>query len=396
MNDVKTNILGTVKNYLPEALEWRRDLHRHPEVGFHEERTTAVIREKLSAWGIEILPCGVPTATVGRIRGCGEGPVVMVREDIDALPLKEESGLPFPSENEGRAHACGHDIHTSSLLLLARALKEHQNEFRGTVLLVFEPAEELGTGSQAMLDAGFGEGETAYDEVIGFHVAPEEDAGTVAVCKGPGNSSFDSIRITVSSKGGHGAYPNLCADPVVTAAYLLTQLQAVVSRLNHPLHPIILTFGSIHGGSAANIIPTEVTFAGVLRTFDEESRKPLIEYIRRIGEDCCNAMGAGFTMELLGGLPVLANDPAVCDRVAAAAEAALGPGCFHPCAPVPSSDDFSHFLEKAPGAQFRIGSGNDNPQSRHGLHNPKIIFDESALYNGTAVLARYVMDRLAD
>ena len=396
MNDVKNTIIETIRSYLPEALEQRRDFHRHPERSFQEERTCAVIREKLSAWGVELVPCEMPTAVAGRIRGCGEGPTIMVREDIDALPVTEESGLPFPSENEGTMHACGHDIHTASLLLLARALMDHKNEFKGTVQLLFQPGEETGMGANRMLQQGFGRGDTAYDEIIGFHVSPEDDAGTITIHKGAGNSSFDSIRITVSSKGGHGAYPHLCADPVVAAAYMLTQLQTVISRFNPAIQPAVLTFGSIHGGSAPNIIPTDVTITGTLRAFNEEGRQNMLSVIRRIGEDCCHAMGAGFSMELIGGLPVLVNDADICDRVAAAARAVLGPDAFHECDPVPSSDDFSYFLANAPGAQFRVGSGNELPQSRFGLHNPKIIFDESALFNGTAVLARYLMDKLAD
>lgn len=388
-------LTAALRENLPVAVEIRRAIHRRPELAFQEFETAALIRRYLEDWGVELLDSGLPTAVVARIRGSGEGPTILVREDIDALPLEEATGLPFSSEIEGRCHACGHDIHTASLLLLARVMQECRDRLKGTILLAFQPAEERAAGAKAMLAAGFGQGETRYDQVIGFHVAPELTAGEVGLAKGPANASFDIIHITVRGKGGHGAHPYLCADPVVTAAYLITQLQTVISRENPALQPAVLTIGSIHGGTAENIIPTQVEMGGTLRAFHEDGRHRMWESIRRITSQCCAAMGAEGEVEIREGLPVLDNDPRICDGISAAAARILGADHVHTVPATPGSDDFSCFQTLAPGVQFRVGTGNSAPKSRFGIHNPQNLFDEESIYAGAAVMCQYLLEVLS-
>ena len=379
---------------LPQALDIRRSLHQHPELAFQEEQTAERIRRQLAAWGVRLLPDCLPTAVVGAIDGTLPGPTILVREDIDALPMVEATGLPFASQVSGACHACGHDIHTASLLLLAGALQRSRSSLRGRVLLAFQPAEETASGAKAMLKAGFGQGETHFDQVIGFHTEPNLDVGDIGLTKGAANASTDIIHITVKGPGGHGAHPYRCADPVVTAAYLITQLQTVISRENPALQPAVLTFGSIHGGTAENIIPIQVTMGGTLRAFREDGRRAMWDSIRRVTQHCCQALRAEGTVEILEGVPSLTNDASICDGLEQAADKILGSGRVRHLPASPGSDDFSCFLELAPGVQFRVGTGNGQKESRLGLHNPANLFDEGAVYVGAAVMGQYLLDQL--
>lgn len=388
------SVRETLQALFPEAVALRRELHRCPELAFSEKATAARIRAWLTDCGIELLSAEPHTAVVGRVRGGFAGPVILVRQDIDALPMAEQTGLPFSSETEGVCHSCGHDIHTASLLLLAKALQQHRQGLHGTVLLAFQPAEETAAGAKAMFAAGFGQGDTAYDQVIGFHTEPSLTVGQIGIACGPCNASTDIVHLSVRSQGGHGAHPYRCADPVATAAYLITQLQTVISRENPALRPAVFTIGSIHGGTAENIIPTEVRMGGTLRSFDEDSRHNMWRSIQRITEHCCAAMRAEGTAEILEGVPVLYNDPKLCEILREAATKTLGAENVLDFPASPGSDDFSCFLEKAPGFQFRVGTSNDSPESRLGIHNPKNIFDEKAIQVGAEAMAAYILKEM--
>lgn len=383
-----------LRENLPGALALRRQLHQHPERAFQEYQTSQKIREHLARLGIPVLPGVIPTEVTGVIEGSRPGPTLLVREDIDALVMREETGLPFASQVEDCCHACGHDIHTASLLLMAGAIQKLRSHLAGRVLLCFQPAEEVAGGAKAMFQAGYGQGATRYDQVIGFHTEPTLDVGTVGMASGPANASTDIIHITIRSQGGHGAHPYRCADPVAAAAYLITQLQTIISRENPALEPAVLTFGSIHGGTAENIIPTQVTLGGTLRTFQESGRRSMLESIRRITQCVCTAMKAQGEVEILEGVPVLVNDPEIAARLMESADRVLGEGAARQLRASPGSDDFSCFLKAAPGVQFRVGTGNDRPESRLSLHNPALVFDEEAVYMGAAVMGQYILDTL--
>ena len=385
-----------VRKYTDEMVSIRRHIHENPELSNREYKTTDLIREKLTEYGVEIAEIGLKTGAVGVIRGGKPGKTVAIREDIDALPMAELTGLPFASKTENVCHSCGHDIHTTVLLYCAKVLSEIREELCGNVLLLFQPAEEGGNGAKQMVECKFYEF-LKPDVFIGLHVSPDFPAGTIGLKKGPANASCDVFRIKVSGKGGHGAHPENCIDPIAISAYVLTQLQTVISRENHPVYPAVMTIGSIHAGSAPNIIPDYVEMSGTLRSLNPESRQTMQDAIDRIVKSCCEAMRGHGEVDWDKGMPPLVNSDDVIDRVAAAADQVLGAGHAIAVAnPSLGSEDFSFmFPAIAPGAQFRLGTANDaDPNTKHGIHNSKNVFDEESIPTGAAVLVQFTRDFL--
>lgn len=382
--------------YTDHAVALRRRLHENPELGLHETQTTVLIRRELEDYGIPILDAGLETGLIAELRGTRPGPgrTAAVRADIDALPIQEETGEKFSSRVPGVSHACGHDLHTAALLLAARALKDAEGEFSGTVRLLFQPAEETGQGARMMLAHGAMENPRP-DVVLGIHTWPDTPAGMIGVRPGPSHASSDAIVIKVKGKGGHGAHPYRCVDPIIVSAYLLTQLQTIVSRELPMVEGGVLTFGMIRGGTAPNVIPGEVELQGTLRTLSAQWREHIIRSIRRISRSCCEAMGAEAEVSVSEGMPVLFNTPEIIDGIRASAQKILGPDCVQelPTAS-PGSDDFSCYLALAPGALFRMGTGNEDPATHVGLHNAGNRFDERGISAGAAVIAQYLLDFL--
>ncbi len=393
MKEQVKQIRNLTKELMPSAVEFRRVLHRHPELAFQETVTSGKIREELKAEGIPVEEDLLPTSVIAVISGKRPGKTILVREDIDALPMEERTGLSFSSEIPGCAHSCGHDIHTSALVLLGKILWSMREQLTGKVILVFQPAEETASGAKAMMEAGFREKYPDIDQVIGFHTDPTLDAGTIGLVKGAANASTDEVTVTVKSPGGHGAHPYRCGDPVAAAGYLLTQLQTVISRENPALEPAVLTFGMIHGGTAPNIIPTEVVMKGTLRAFDETGRKNMWDAIRRVSELGAKAMRTEAKTEIKEGVPVLYNDPETIEQIRTACEHILGAGKALDLKASPGSDDFSCFLSCAPGVQFKCGTGNEDPKSRKGIHNGENIFDEKCIETGCMVMAEFIFER---
>ncbi len=392
------NVKEHVARYSDHAIALRRVIHENPELSGKEYETTALIRRELESFGAEILSAPLETGLIAEVHGKkpGAGKTIAVRADIDALPVQENTGLPFSSKKEKVSHSCGHDLHTVTALLAARVLAERVEEFSGTVRLLFQPAEETGAGAGMMLAAGAMEAPTKADEIIGLHTWPDTPAGKIGVRRGASHASSDNITIRVKGVGGHGAHPYRCVDPIMVSAYLLTQLQSIVSRELPMVESGVLTFGMIQGGTAANVIPDEVVLKGTLRTLDPDWRKKMIDSIRRISENCCTAMRATAEVIVEESMPVLVNTLDVIDRISASAEKALGEGSVEQLATAsPGSDDFSCYLPKAPGALFRIGTGNEDPATHIGLHNGRQCFDERAIPTGAAVLVQYMLDTLA-
>ncbi len=374
----------------------RREIHAHPELSCQETGTSALIRRELAAMGIEETDLGLETGVAADITGTkeGEGKVIAIRADIDALPVKEQTGLPFASQNEGVSHACGHDLHTAALLLTAKFLSENRAAFSGRVRLMFQPAEETGAGAKLLLSKGVLEPHTDY--VLGVHTWPDTPAGKVGVRFGTSHASSDTIKIVIHGKGGHGAHPYRCIDPVVTAGYLITQLQSIVSRELSINEGGVLTFGVIRGGTAPNVIPDTVELQGTLRTLTAEQRKHMQDSIRRVAESCCAAMRAEAEVTITEGMPPLVNDPGVIAAVRDAAEQVLGAdNVVELKASSPGSDDFAFYLEKVPGALFRMGTGNEDPSTHIGLHNAKNTFDERGIAAAGRVISQTVIDLLS-
>lgn len=374
----------------------RRYLHLHPELSHQEIHTTAFIRQRLQEFGVEMEECALQTGVSAIIRGAKPGKTIAIRQDIDALPILEETELEFASVHEGVSHACGHDLHTAILLYCAKILQENREHLAGNVRLLFQPAEETGSGAREMIQAGCMQREPKADCIVGVHTHPDTPAGKICIRKGPFNAGTDSFKISIKGKGGHGAHPYRCIDPVVTAAYVITQLQTVVSRTNQAVKPVVLSIGSIHGGSAANVIPDEVVMTGNLRSFYPESREKNMEAIRRIVAGVCEGMGAEGVVEQEGmSLPPLMNDSAVVDEIIRAASQMIGSeNVLEMKLPSPGSDDFSCYLPYCPGAQFFIGTANEDENSRLGLHSSRVVFDERGMDTGVAVLLQFVWNML--
>ena len=392
------NWKGWLENWYEEQVEVRHMLHRNPELPYEERETTRFLKEQLTAWGIQVeeLP-GLETGVSAVIEGTHPGPMLVLREDIDALPIQENTGLDFASQRPRVCHACGHDVHTAALLYAARALNALRGELHGSVKLIFQCAEEVGSGAYKMLEAGALK-DCQPQAVVGFHCAPLLELGKIGVRRGPSNASFDIFTWTITGRGGHGAYPQRCVDPVVVSAHLITQLQTVVSRFNNPIHPAVLTVGEIHGGTAPNIIPDQVTMRGAMRAFDEGLRQEMLKQIGQITRDCCAALGAKGEVTRDVGIPSIISDPEIADGVARAVEESLGQEHLH-WVPEPSmgSDDFSVWMEACGGrgVQFQVGTHDPAcPNSGLGIHVAENIFPDDALHYAAPVLVQFAVDYL--
>lgn len=390
-------MLEEVKSLEKQMIEDRRYLHWNPELSSQEFHTTQFIKDRLKEFHVAVEPLDISTGVSALIRGAGRGKTICIRHDIDALPISEQTNLDFASGTKGVSHCCGHDIHTVVALYCARILENHREELNGNVRIVFQPAEETGSGAKEMVKAGVMELEPKHDMVVGLHVHPFTPVGYIRLKKGPMEAASDGFMITLKGKSGHGAYPHDCVDPIVASAYLVTQLQTIISRENPAARPAVLTIGSIHGGTTHNSIPEEVVLKGSMRSLYDGSRTHNKEAVRRITEGVCKSMRTEGIVEFFedSSLPVVLNDDRIADRIIQAAEEMLGKGhALELDNPSMGSDDFSVFLENCPGVQFFLGTANEDENSRIGLHNGANIFDEKSIVVGVAILTRFILDEL--
>ena len=389
-------LLDEIRNLEEEMIADRRSLHKMPELSSHEEKTTAFIKTRLTDFGVETEDLNIPTGVCALIRGRKPGPTICIRHDIDALPIEEKTGLEFSSLNKGVSHSCGHDLHAIIALYCARLLQERKESLAGNVRIVFQPAEETGVGGKEMVMAGIMDLEPKTDIVVGLHTHPATTVGDICLWKGPMEAGVDFFKIRIQGVCGHGAHPHTCVDPIVVSAYLITQLQTIISRENQATKPVVLTIGSIHGGETHNSIPEEVVMLGSLRHLYPETRGQALEALDRITKSTCESMRAYGTVEVLDvGIPPIINNADVVDDIIRAADEVLGSGHVKDF-PFPSmgSDDFAFFLDRCKGAQFFLGTGNNNPQTRKGIHNGENIFDEKSIAVGVSVLTKYVLNVL--
>src|SRR5215203_1847413 len=297
-----------VDEILPGVIADRRHLHENPELGFQEVETSRFVAERLSALGIEDIRTGVAkTGVTGLIRGGrGEGKVVLLRADMDALPIVEENDVEYTSRNSGVMHACGHDAHTAMLMGVARILHDRRSEFVGTVKVLFQPAEEGLGGAQLMIEEGVLE-DPHVDAVFGMHMAQEIPVGTIALRAGPAMAAADGFEIVIKGKGGHGAAPHLCVDPIAVGAQIITALQTIVAREVDPIHPAVVTVGSLQAGHAVNVIPDAATLRGTTRCFDPEVRQQLADRIKAMVAGTAGAMRAEAEVQYTFSRPALVN-----------------------------------------------------------------------------------------
>lgn len=393
----KEQLLGVLEAVEPMMISDRHYLHQHPELSHKEFETTKYLKQRLTEFGVEIEPLPLETGISAIIRGSHPGKTICIRHDIDALPLEEMTQLSYASGTKGISHACGHDIHAVTALYSAKILQEQKESLHGNVRIVFQPAEEVGTGANYMIRQGLMELEPKNDEVIGLHTHPMTDCGKICLGKGAMEAGSDYITIRIKGKSGHGAYPYRCVDPIMTAAFVLNELQAVIARETDANKPVILTFGSIHGGNAANQIPEIVELKGTMRTFYPESREPAVEAVRRIVGRVCESMRAeGEVVFAEDNMLPVYNDSVMVDGLTEAMTELFGEGSVTEFEfPSPGSDDFSNFLPFSKGVQFFLGTGTEDPDTRIGLHNGKNIFPDECLKFGVGVLVNYIVKELS-
>jgi hippurate hydrolase len=337
----------------PDLQRLYLDLHQNPELSFHEEKTAAKLADRLRALGFEVTTGIAGTGVVGLLRN-GRGPTVMIRTDLDALPVEERTGLPYASkattkDDSGATvsvmHACGHDVHMSSWIGTATLLSKTKDRWRGTLMMVGQPAEEMGGGARKMLADGLFTKFPKPDFAIAFHDNADMVAGQIAVVPGYALANVDSVDVTIYGKGGHGAYPHMTVDPIVIAARTVVALQTIVGRENNPLDPAVVTVGSIHGGTKHNIIPDEVKLQLTVRSYKDDVRKHLLEAIARIAKGEAAAAGAPKEpkIEVIDGTPATYNDPALTKRLADMLARSLGASRLEERQPVMGAEDFSEY-----------------------------------------------------
>lgn len=355
----------------------RRELHRHPEVGFNERWTSALIRDRMARLGLDVRTTA-GTGVLATLRGSRPGPTVLVRAELDALPIQEESNTPYRSENAGAMHACGHDAHMAISTVVAERLAAAREDLAGTVKFAFQPAEEIAGGAKQMVEEGALEN-PRVDAVIALHVWQDLPVGTVGVAGGPIWAAVDDLTFTVRGRSGHGAMPHQTVDAIVVAAQIVNALQTVVSRTRSPFAPAVLTIGSIHGGTAWNIIADRVEMRGTLRTFDPAVRERLLGRLTAIATGIAESMEATCEVEDRFGAPPVVNDPELAALVRAATVPVVGDE--HVVTDVHSAggDDFSYFAQDRPGCMFLVGSANAARGLDKPHHHPSFDIDEACL-----------------
>jgi amidohydrolase len=368
----------------------RRDLHRIPETGYTEKKTSAYVAEYLNREGLEVQTGIAQFGVVGLLETGRPGPNLMIRADMDALPLKEETGLAFASTHEGVMHACGHDAHMAMALGAATVLTRIRNELNGTIKFVFQPAEEGPGGAKPMIDAGVMEN-PKVDYAIGCHVWPDIAEGTVGVRPGPFLAAMDRFDIKIIGKGGHGAMPHLCVDALEVGTQVVNALQRISSRHISPLEPVVVTVASFHAGTTFNVIPGEAELSGTTRTFNLDIWDSWEQRLEKVVRGVCESMGAEFELKFSKGYPPTINDESMCEVVRRCAAEVVGPEMVIKPDQSMGGEDMSYFLQRSKGCFFALGVGREGYAS---VHNPKFTFNEEVLALGVETHCRVAMDVL--
>ncbi|MER8729997.1 M20 family metallopeptidase [Mesorhizobium sp. M1227] len=381
-----SNQFADISDFANKAAELaaaRQHLHAHPELSFQEHETAAYVAERLESWGYEVTRNVGGLGVVGRL-GQGSGRSIAIRADMDALPITEATKLPYASQASGKMHACGHDGHTTMLLGAAEYLARTRH-FNGTVNLIFQPAEEAGKGSgaQAMIADGLFE-RFPCDAIFGLHNHPGAPTGSFLMRAGPLMAASDTVTIRIAGRGGHASRPHLTVDPIVAAANIVMTLQTVVSRNVNPIETAVVTVGTIHGGTASNVIPEHAEITLSVRSFSAEIRDTLEQRIRNIAALVAQAHGATVEIDYERGYPVVVNSERETSFATDIAVELVGQDKVSVCPLIPGSEDFSYFLEHKPGCFLRLGNGEDSAI----LHSSKYDFNDGNLTVGAALWAR--------
>jgi amidohydrolase len=370
---------------------WRRELHQAPELGFEEHGTATFVAERLRALKIEVKTGVAKTGVVGLLRAgrAGRGPVLL-RADMDGLPVQEEPGRAYGSKTEGRMHACGHDGHMAMLLGAATVLASVRDRLERDVVFCFQPGEEGFGGAEAMIAEGV-LAEHGVAEAYGLHLWSLYPVGTIQVRAGASMAAQDEFAAVIHGRGGHGALPHRAIDPIVAAAAAVMALQSVVARSVDPIQPAVVTVGSLHAGTAANVIPDAATMQGTLRSFDEGVRELLRVRTRDVLDGVATAHGCRLEFKLMPGYPAVVNDAAAVERVRHHASSVVGEANVVEHDPMAAAEDFAYFLRQVPGAFTFIGAGNVERGITAPHHSPRFDIDEAALPVGAELLAKIAL-----
>jgi amidohydrolase len=373
----------------------RRDFHRHPELGFQEVRTAGIVARRLNELGLEVSTGIGKTGVVALLEGARPGPVVLLRFDMDALPIQEETGAEYASQHPGVMHACGHDGHTAIGLGVARLLESHRQELAGTVKFVFQPAEEGLGGAEAMLADGVLENPRP-DLSLALHLWNEKPLGWLGVTPGPCMSASETFRVLLTGRGGHGASPHLAVDPVLAAAQVITALQSIVARNVPPLQSAVVSATTVHGGEAFNIIPQTVEIKGTIRTFEPQVRATVLARFDQLLRGVAAAFGCQAEIEVKRITPAVNNDEAVTRRVQAVAARLLPEASLDTAERTMGSEDMAYLMEAVPGCYFMIGSADTAAGLDAPHHHPRFDFAEQALPRAAALMAAAAAEFLKD
>jgi len=394
-----TDYLKEAKELFPYTQTMRRDFHVHPELGFKEIRTGGIVAKELEALGLEVTKGVGKTGVVGYLEGAKPGPTILLRFDMDALPITEETGAMYASTNPGVMHACGHDGHTAIGLTVAKLLHQHRNELSGSIKFCFQPSEEGFNGEEMggnlmMIRDGVLDG-PKVDKTLSLHLWNDKPLGWFSVAKGPIMAGAELFTINLTGKGGHGAAPDTTVDPIIAAAQIITAIQSIASRNVAPLKPCVVSVTSIHSGTTFNVIPQTAQLLGTIRTFDLEVRKLVLERFEQIVHGVAESMGCKVELEIKRVTPAVINNDEVSDSVLKTARA------IFPNAEVDTdsyltmgAEDMGYMQEKVDGCYFMIGSNNEKKHLDYNHHHPKFDFDEQALINGVALMASAAADIL--
>jgi hippurate hydrolase len=392
------SLLNDAREILPRLIAVRRRIHAEPEQGLNLPRTAATITGELEALGLQAIPGRSTTSVVATIKGGRPGPAILLRGDMDALPLQEDTDLDFASQVPGVMHACGHDTHVAMLLGAARLLVERKAELSGSVLLMFQPGEEGYYGARYMLEEGLlGAAGSPVTGAFAIHISTEYESGSVWLRPGPEMASNDTIRITVRGRGGHASAPHTSVDPIPVAAEIVLALQVLVTRTVNVFDPAVITIAQIQAGTTSNIIPETAFLQGTMRTVSESTREALRIRIRDVVEGIATGYGCTANIEIEAGYPVTVNDPEFAAFVTDVARELIGADAVHEMpAPIMGAEDFSYVLQRVRGAMAFLGGRplDVDPATAPQNHSNHVVFDEPAMAVGTALYAAVALRHL--
>ena len=383
------DIQAIAKDYKDYQIEMRRWFHQHPEIAEKEFETSAKVQEELDKYGISWRHCGLKTGVLATIEGAKPGKTILLRGDMDALPVTEETGAPYASQNPGLMHACGHDCHTATMLTVARILNDHKDELCGTVKVVFQPAEEIGTGAPGMINEGALEG---VDSAFAIHIMSMIPSGQVSISCGPQMAGVDKFVINIEGKGGHASSPHECIDPVVCMGSMIGNLQSVVSRQCSPMDSAVLTIGKAESGTLWNIIPSTASLEGTTRYFTRQLYTDFPQMMERVVKYTAETYRCNAELNYIRMIPPTINDVEFAEMARAAAAKVVSNKNVVDIGPIAIGEDFGLFLEKVPGALALVGVGNEACGAIWPQHSAKYTVDEDALINSALIYVQVVMD----